>query len=456
MKLPTPTRRNFLRSTASAVAGAPLWGAGVSWAEPSNDLLNVASIGVGGMIGRHDLDNISGAQGVRIAAMCDVDANFLGAAAEVFPDAKRYRDYRVMFEEMGNAIDAVVVSTPDHMHGPIALAAMSLGKHVYCQKPLAHNLFECRAVRQAADHNKQLVTQMGTQVHSHTAYRTGVSLIQAGAIGKVHEVHMWVSKSWDGPAAGRPDKTDPVPESLDWNLWLGVAPERPFVDKIYHPSQWRRWTDFGTGSLGDMGCHIFDPVFTALELGPPIKVVSNGPQCYAETFAPDTNIRYSFAGTKYTDAIVPLFWTDGTGASRPDAHRAQLPEGVELPGAGSFFVGEKGVMVLPHVDMPRFYQDGKPMEVAIEAAAGDNHYHQWATACVGKGQASAPFSYGCRVTEAVLVGTVATRFQGQELSWNSDQLTFDIDEATQLVRRPYRAGWTAPGLAGGQAAKSES
>ena len=441
----TQTRRDFLRNTAGALTATTLLGPSIAHSAGANELLQVASVGVGGMIGQHDLRNLTGSPRVKLAAMCDVDAKFLQEADKVFPGAKHFRDYRRMLDEMADGIDAVMISTPDHMHGPIALAAMQLGKHVYCQKPLAHNLYECRAMGEMAEKNPQLVTQMGTQGHSFSAYRTAVSLLQSGIIGKVREVHMWVGKSWDGPAEGRPDRTDPVPEHFDWDLWLGVAPERPYAEKTYHPYEWRRWTDFGTGTLGDMGCHIFDPVFSALGLGAPTKVISHGPKCHAETYSPDSEVVYHYAGTEFTDGDITCRWTDGSGGSQPDSSKAQLPTGgkepVQLPGAGSFFVGEMGVMVLPHIDMPRFYNQGEVMDVTIETIHDKNHYHEWADVCCGEGEVTTPFSYGCPVTEAVLVGTIATRFPGEELAWNSAELKFNHDGANQLIRRQYRAGW---------------
>jgi len=445
MNLRTHSRRDFLRTAAGTAIAVPLFGSSLSRAAASTELLRVASVGVGGMIGRHDLTNITSSPRVQLVALCDVDARYLGEAATVYPETKTFRDYRRMFDEMAADIDAVMISTPDHMHAPIALAAMELDKHVYCQKPLAHNLFECRAMAEMAAQKKHLVTQMGTQGHSHAAYRTGVAMLHAGTIGKVREVHTWVGKTWHGPPGGRPDRTDPVPEYFDWDLWLGVAPERPYADKTYHPHEWRRWTDFGGGTLGDMGCHIFDSMFTALELAPPTKVVSRGPACHQETFSPDSDVLYHFAGTKFTDGDITCRWTDGTADSLPDATRAQLPKDVKLPGSGAFYVGEKGVMVLPHIDMPRFFSAGKPMEVTISEATGKNHYHEWADMCLGEGQVSTPFSYGCPVTESVLVGTVATRFKDQELQWDSAKLAFDHDDATRLVRREYREGWELSG-----------
>ena len=399
--------------------------------------LNVACIGVGGM-GGSDLASIAGSRNVRIAALCDVDQNNLGAAAKRHPQAKVFTDFRVLFDQLGNDIDAVSVSTPDHMHGSIAIAALQRKKHVYCQKPLAHNLYECRRMTElAAQH--QLVTQMGTQIHAHEAYRTAVATLQSGVLGRIREAQLWVSKSWAGPANGRPDKHDPVPQELAWDLWLGVAPERPFVEGIYHPANWRGWIDFGTGTLGDMGCHIFDPVFSALGIGAPIDVLSRGPQHHQETFAGDEDITYTFPATERTAGPLRFRWSDG--GARPEAARVHLPEGAQLPGAGSFVIGEKGVMVLPHWAMPTFYQDGRVLEVELQKQPNGNHYEEWTDACRGEGKASTPFAYAGPLTEAVLTGTIAGRFPGQLLRWDSAKLSFDRDEATALVKRSYRKGW---------------
>ena len=428
------SRRSFLRA-GSAAAAAPLVIPG-RWRTSPNETLNVACVGVGGM-GGSDLASVSTGKNVRIAALCDVDAARLGAAAQKHEGAKTFADYRVLLDEMGKDIDAVVVSTPDHMHGPVSLAAMALGKHVYCQKPIAHNLRECRAMADMAK-EKGLVTQMGTQIHGHSAYRTAVATLRAGAIGKVREAHLWVSKSWAGPAEGRPDRADPVPENLSWDLWLGVAPERPYVQGAYHPAQWRGWIDFGSGTLGDMGCHIFDPVFSGLGLAAPISVVSRGPKHHAEAFAGNGDVTYRFAATDQTDGELVFRWTDG-GAQKA-VEKAQLPEGASLPGAGSFLVGEKGVMVIPHWSAPRFYSEGKELQVEVQERGSVDHYHEWTDACRGEGETSTPFSYAGPLTDAVLAGVIAGRFPEQELAWDSAGLRFDHEEANACVGRTYREG----------------
>jgi predicted dehydrogenase len=429
------TRRSFLKSSAALSTAAFV--SPRPFGRSPNEVLNLACIGVGGM-GGADLRAVASGKNVRIAALCDVDAGHLGAAAKAFEGARTFADFRRLFDAMGDDIDAVVVSTPDHMHGAIAIAALQRGKHVYCQKPIAHNLHECRRMAELAV-ERRLVTQMGTQIHAHAAYRTAVATLQAGVIGKVLEAHLFDGKSWAGPATGRPEREDPVPEALAWDLWLGVAPERPFVAGAYHPANWRGWKDFGSGTLGDMGCHIFDPVFTALGIGAPTKVVSRGPQHHAETFAGDGDVRYIFPGTERTAGELPLRWTDGQ--ARPEAAKAQLPDGVGLPGAGSFLVGEAGVMVIPHWSLPRIYRDGQAVEVELERRESGDHYHEWTDACRGEGQTSTPFSYAGPLTEAVLVGTIAGRFKDRELSWDSAALRFDDEDANALVRRRYRDGW---------------
>ena len=454
----SPTRRGLILGGAGA-AGLFLTSRVFARTASPGELLNVASIGVGGQ-GGYDLGSIASGEKVRIVALCDVDAGRLGAAQLRHPEARGFADWRRLLDEMERDIDAVSISTPDHMHGPIALAALALGKHVYCQKPIAHNVRECRAMARAAAGTK-LVTQMGTQIHSHSAYRTAVATLRAGVIGKVSEAHLWVSKSWAGPASGRPERTDPVPEGLDWDLWLGGAPARPFVEGAYHPARWRGWRDFGAGTLGDMGCHIFDPVFSALGLGSPASVRSEGPDHGAETFAPDSDISYTFPGTEFTTETLTLRWTDGSGPSRPDASRAQLPEPAPatppsagappvpthtLPGSGSFLVGEKGVMIIPHWSAPRFYSKGEVLEVEVERREDRDHYHEWTDACRGEGRSSTPFSYSAPLTEAVLLGTLAAAKPGQTFAWDPERFSLGDEELDGLLSREYREGWEVAGL----------
>lgn len=424
-------RRRFLQSGIAALA--PLAIPRRCWGASANETLNLAAVGVGGK-GWSDLNSSAAGERVRVVALCDVDASNLGKAVQKYPQAAAFEDYRRMLDRMDRDVDAVLVSTPDHMHAPIALAAMQLGKHVHVQKPLSNSLHDLRAMQEIASDNPRLVTQMGTQIHSTTEYRTATAMIRRGILGKISEAHLWVSKSWAGPAEGPPVKTDPIPYYLNWDLWLGNAPKRPFVDKLYHPSRWRGWKDFGAGTLGDMGCHIFDPAFAALDLGPPTSIISRGPQHYEETFAPDGDVTYRFESTPHTTDDFVFRWTDGSGPSRPDAARAQLPPDVKLPEAGVFFVGEKGVMVLPHWAMPRFYANNRPLEVDLEKLEANNHYTEFTDACRGIGQTSTPFEYSCPVTEAVLVGVVAGSFRDRELTWQSKELQFDHQPANECMQ----------------------
>ena len=436
------TRRTMLRYGAGALAAGAALSRRRATAFTPSDELRIASIGVGG-IGAFDLASISTAPKVRIAALCDVNAENLAAAGKLHHGAKTFIDYRRLLDELHGEIDAVSVSTPDHMHGAISMAAMSLGKHVYVQKPLAHNLTELRRMGQMAA-EKKVVTQMGTQCHGFSEYRTAMHMLRSGAIGKVSEIHAWIERVWAGPPEGRPQQTFPTPPTLDWNLWLGVATERPFAPEIYTPMTWRGWRDFGTGTLGDMGCHLFDPIFTGLELQAPIEIVSHGEAHHPETFAANSDVAYTFAGTPHTADKVSLRWTDGK--TPHEVAKAQLPEGVMLPGGGSFTVGDKGVMVLPHVGPPTFYSSGKPMELNVEPIPAVDHYHEWVAACRGEALTSAPFDYGCVVTEAVLTGVVAGAFRDQPLKWDSAKLAFDHPAANELVHRTYREGWQIAGL----------
>ncbi|UUO04501.1 Gfo/Idh/MocA family oxidoreductase [Blastopirellula sp. J2-11] len=437
------TRRNFLKS--SSLSGAALV-CGISHAAPANSKLNVAAVGVGGK-GWSDLNSVSASPYVNIVALCDIDEgpNNLGRAAEKFPRAKRYVDWRKMMEQ--SDIDAVIVATPDHMHAPISLAAMALDKHVYCEKPLAHSVAEARAMKEAAA-KMGVVTQMGNQIQSHEFYRTAVRLLQDGAVGKIREVYSWQSGGtswnlWDDRVPG----SDPVPPKVHWDLWLGVAPERPYVSKCYHSYNWRNWQDFGTGKLGDFACHILDPVFTALELTAPTSLVAENPVLNKEVW-PKTNIvKYIFPGTQYTaDPTINVTWYSGVD-HRPTREQLTLPEGVKIPKAGSVFIGEKGHLILPHVGAPMLSPQEAFEEYPVAEVEGRDHYTAWADACRGEAETSSSFSYSGPLTEAVLLGIVASRLPTQSLDWDSSKMKItNAPEANQFLRKDYRAGWTVPGV----------
>jgi predicted dehydrogenase len=426
-------RRKFIKDAAVLASITILPSA--AWARVKKGKLRTAHIGVGGM-GLDDLRSIASHQAVEVTALCDVDARNLAAAQKLFPKAKAFADYRKLFDKVGKHIDAVIVSTPDHTHAPASLRAMEAGKPVYCQKPLTHHVFEARAVRKMAE-EKSLVTQMGIQIHSFKEYRSAVALIQAGLIGKVHTVRAWSPKNWgyDGSA---PTGSDPIPAHLDWNLWLGTAPERPYKADIYHPGNWRKVLDFGCGTLGDMGVHIFDTPYTALALDVPktISVECRQPTGFGH---PERNVvTYSFPGTQYTTDSLKWVWYDGPGAPDSQEEELRLPNNETLPEQGSIFIGEKGRLLVPHWNFPKLIVNGQYEPVSLPELPDAEHYHQFVDACMGKDKTSAPFSYAARLTEAILLGVIANRFPGRELHWNNASSRFDEAEANLLLDAPYR------------------
>jgi predicted dehydrogenase len=425
-------RRDFLKSTA-AMASVTILPSSV-WAFAKNGKLRTAHIGVGGM-GNSDLGSIASHPMVEVTALCDVDSVRLAAANKLHPNAKVFTDYRKLFDKMGSAIDAVIVSTPDHTHAPASMLAMNMGKPVYCQKPLTHHVSEARAMRKlAADNN--LITQMGIQCHSSDSYRQAVRLIQSGIIGKVSTVRAWSPKNWgyDGVA---PVGSDPIPKTLDWNLWLGTSPEREYKDKIYHPGNWRKILDYGCGTLGDMGVHIFDTPYTALELDVPrtINTSCRKPTGFGH---PENNVvEYEFPGTKYTADTLKWVWYDGPGA--PKNHKdLKLPKKDKLPEQGAMFIGEKGNMLLPHWDFPKLIVNGKYEKIKFDPIVTVDHYHQFVDTCLGKAECSAPFSYAARLTESILLGVIANRFPNKTLHWDIKAAQFAEAEANVLLDTKYR------------------
>jgi predicted dehydrogenase len=443
------SRRSFLAGAAGAGLALPLYVPARAFG--ANDRLNIASVGVGGK-GRSDVANTS--VGQNVVAICDVDENTLGKSAKLYPGAATYNDWRRLLERKD--IDAVTVSTPDHMHAPVAVSAMQLGKHVYVQKPLAHSLYEARQMQKiAAEQN--VVTQMGNQGHNGSGYLSLVYYLQAGVIGKIKEAHAWSNRPIWPQGIPRPKREDPVPETLHWDLWLGVAPKRPFVGPepgskrgrgVYHPFNWRGWLDFGVGALGDMGCHIIDPVVWSCGLGAPTKVWSDGPAPNGETYPNWGIIHYEFPGTKYTAGeTFRMTWYDG--GKKPSEELAPLPEGESLPSNGSLYIGEKGVVLCPHGGGPQFLPVETFRERTFDKVAGNDHYMQWTNACKGQGKTTSNFDYACPLTETVLLGTVAIRFPGKQLAWNSEELRFtNVDDANTFVRTKYRKGWEVEGLSG--------
>jgi hypothetical protein len=466
------TRRQFVKSLGAASLAFPFIGCR-HVSNPPSGILRHASFGASGMAWA-DIKAICSNPFVKLVAVADVDLNRVGPVKEAFPDVRIYQDWRELLDKEGNQLDSVNVSTPDHLHAPIALSAMQLGKHCYCQKPLAHNLHETRVLTRYA-REKKLVTQMGIQIHSEQVYRQAVALLQSGVIGKIKEVHTWSNKKW-GDTGAPPAPAPAVPENLAWDLWLGPAAQRPYVGNgYYHPGNWRKRLDFGTGTFGDMGCHIFDPVFEGLALTAPLSLRSEGPAPDAWNWSINAQIRYVFPGTRFTaDSTLPITWYDGdarppadllamitppelaepapdgpiTNATQQQAARQRaLARRIPLD-QGSIFLGTQGVLHLPHIGTPRLLPADKFKDHPLPEVAGSHHWSDWAEACVGKPtKPLAPFDYSGPLTEAVLLGSVAVRFPQTTLQWNSEALRFENEPAANaFVRRDYRDGWRVAGL----------
>ena len=438
-------KRDFLKTSLAAASTAFIPKSVVAMSK-TGDKLRTAHIGVGGM-GGADLASIASHPDVEVVGLCDVDSNAIVKAGESYPNAKTYKDYRVMLKEMVNVIDAVVVSTPDHTHAPASILSMEMNKPVYCQKPLAHHVSEVRAMRKIAE-EKNLVTQMGIQVHSFYDYKLATLLIQSGIVGKVSRVRAWSPKNWgyDGP---EPNGSDPIPSNLDWNLWLGTAEERPYKDKVYHPGNWRKLVDFGCATLGDMGVHIFDTPYNALDLDVPntIKNTCRKPNGFG--YPENNTVVYTFSGTKYTTPNFEWVWHDGKGSPKPNKE-TKLPNKEKLPLQGAMFIGEKGRLLLPHfmkpprlivngeykdIDIKKYDPDGK-LGITVNDYERDapKHYHQFVDACLGRDQASAPFSYASRLTETILLGVIAGRFPNKTLNWDSKKAEFKEKEANVFLK----------------------
>jgi predicted dehydrogenase len=323
------------------------------------------------------------------------------------------------------------------------MRAMQQGLHVYTQKPLTQTIYEARQLARVA-RDKKLVTQMGTQIHSHEVHRTVVATIQSGAIGKVKEVHSWSGKHW-GDRNPRPDRKDVAPANLNWDFWLGVAADRPFLAGYYHPSEWRKRLDFGTGTFGDMGCHILDPVFTSLALTAPKSVRSEGGEPTADSWGLDSQVRYVFPETKYTTETLTLNWYDGD--KRPPAETQALIGKRALNDQGSIYIGTEGVLYSPYIAAPVLLPADKFVDYKLPKQEGQDHYLQFVEAARGNGKTSTPFEYSGNLTESVLLGCLATRFLKTTLDWDAANLKITNDKkANEFVRRTYRKGWEVDGL----------
>lgn len=434
MTRPKLTRRHFLAAaTASSAAlflpacASPITRTTRRRVSP-NEKLNIGIIGAGGK----GLENIAGVSSENIIAVCDVDDQRAAEGYKRLPDAKRYRDYRRMLDAE-KSLDAVVVTTPDHHHAPAAVMAMRLGKHVYCEKPLAHSISEARLMRKVAAEQK-VATQMGNQGHSYDDTRRLVEVVRASVLGPVREVHVWTDRPIWPQGLERPSETPPVPSHLNWDLWLGPAPYRPYHSS-YLPFNWRGWWDFGTGALGDMGCHNMDAAFWALKLEYPESVEAECSGANSETAPKWSIIRYQFPAR---GDMPPVSFTWHDGGKLPKA-RDEKP----LPKNGCMIVGEKGHISFKDWNPNGFiihpeekFKDFKGPEPQLPRSPG--HYKEWIAACKGGPPALSNFDYAALLTETVLLGNVALRV-GKKIRWDAKNMrAIGCPEADQFVRATYK------------------
>ncbi|APW60307.1 Gfo/Idh/MocA family protein [Paludisphaera borealis] len=435
------SRRFAMKQMAAAAAFcAPSAFRSHAFAAPSETVLH-ASFGASGMA-LADIQSLSASKHFKLVAVADVDLARTEQVQKLFPGVKIYQDWRELLDKE-KSLNSVNISTPDHMHAPITMSAMERGLHVYTQKPLTQTIYEARRLTEAA-RDKKLVTQMGIQIHSHEVHRTVVATIQAGAIGKVKEVHSWSGKDW-GDRNPRPARQDSVPAQLNWDAWLGVASPRSFIEGYYHPGEWRKRLDFGTGTFGDMGCHILDPVYASLALTAPKSVRSDGDAPNSDSWGLDNRVRYVFPKTPHTTDELTLHWYNG--AQRPSEEVKSLIGKRAMSDQGSIYIGSEGVLYSPYIDAPILLPDDKFKEYKLPNPGGNDHYVQFIEACRGNGETSAPFAYSGPLTETVLLGCLSTRFRKTTLEWDAAGLKVtNVPEANAFVRKSYRSGWEVPGL----------
>ena len=452
------TRRQFVGTAAGAAAIAAfnivprhvLGGPGAP--TPPSGKINLAVIGVGGQ-GGSDLNQFA-RYGANVVALCDADwreerANSAAANFKKFDQAKKFKDFRVMLDEMDKQIDAVLVGIPDHSHSVAAMAAIKRGKHVYCEKPLAHSVWEVRKLMDAAKQHK-VISQLGNQGHSFDTIRTFCEWVWDGAIGQVHTIHAGCGSRYSEIAnLPRLAEKHEVPPGLEWDVWLGPAAYRPY-HPLYLPGSWRRWTPFGTGVTGDWTCHVVDPVFWALDLGAPAtvkaEVMDYDPVKYADTFPRGSVIEYHFPANSKRGPVT-MFWHEGDNKiPRPD----EFPEGKPFPQTGAVVEGDKGkivygshgaggVQIIPKEKADAYKKPPKSLPRAPE----NSHYLEWLTAIKEGRPANSDFSYGGPLTELALLGVIAIRHPGQELKWDGPNMRITNNaDANRMLTPTFREGWS--------------
>ncbi len=410
---PSVGRRRFLQELAVASAAMPL--ASRALQAQAAGKVRHASFGGSGMA-LSDIRSFSSHPAFDLVAVADADLSRTEQVRKLFPSVRVYQDWRELLRKEADNLDSVNVSTPDHMHAPIAMAAMSLGKHVYVQKPLATTVRETRLLAATA-REKRLVSQMGIQISSHPTQLATELMIRTGVVGKIREVHTFCDKTW-GDMSPIPPGSDPIPESLNWDFWLGVSEKRPFKKDVYHPGNWRKRVGFGTGTLGDMGCHIFSTPIRGVNLYLPTSVTSYGPGAVHGNWPIDAKIKFVFPGTPLTaGSTLDFWWYDGA---------TRLPQAVadtvggKVPGSGSVIIGTDGAILLPHIGPPTLHPADRFATRTVPTVPERNHYHEFLDAVLkGPGTVcSAGFDYASLVTEAVLLGTVAQHFANETLAYN--------------------------------------
>jgi len=441
------SRRGFLKGAAVAAGVTVLTGPFRPGAYAANEKLNCACIGTGGRGGAH----VEASGRENCVALCDVDKNTLAGAAKRFPKAKAFTDYRKMFDEAAKDFDTLFVGTPDHHHAPASMLGLKHRKNVYCEKPLTHSVYEARRIAEEARKAK-VATQMGNQGNSSEETRLLVEFIRAGAIGKVTEVHIWTDRpvNWWPQGFETPGYTDPVPAHLEWDLWLGPAPARPYIashrdgpfkDKpMFHPFVWRGWWDFGTGALGDIACHAMAPAFWALELGKPTAVSAETSDTHKDVFPAWSIITYEFPA-RGDQPPVKLVWYDG---GKVPARPEELGEGRDMGGNGSLYVGDKGKMFGNRIIPESKMKDFKRPDPWIPRIPGNDHHTDFFIACKGGRPASSNFDFAGNLAEAALTGNVAMR-AGKRIEWDAENMkpkNCSDPAVLQVIHREYRKGWT--------------
>ena len=438
MSLPV-SRRQFLHGIAAAAVVGPF---GDGRLQGQDRKIRHASVGAAGQA-LADIRAFSSHPGFTLVAVADVDQARTAGVRKLFPDVRLYQDWREMLRKEEQNIDSLSVSTPDHMHAPIAMSAMAMGKHVYVQKPLALTTRETRVLAQYA-RQKSLVTQMGIQISSHETQLVTEQLIRSGAVGKIREVHTFCDKAW-GDTAPIPEGADPVPATLDWDGWIGVGEPRPFKANAYHPGNWRKRIGYGTGTLGDMGCHIFSTPLRGIGLSLPHKVTSHGAAPVHGNWPVQSKIHFVFGRTPHTAGdTLDFWWYDG-----PERPPQQVIDAVggKIPSSGAVIIGAEGAILLPHIDYPSLHPQAKFIDREIEKGASRNHYHEFLDAVLaGPGtRCSAGFDYAALLTEVVLLGTMACHHPSETLAYDVNGMRFEgRRDAHNGFSRKYREQYLQP------------